>query len=207
MAGLDFDAVIKSLRDDGNLSNEQLELLDAAGEEVIGWDVSEYSQTFKITALESLGMRQLVLDAFDSMGVTDSRAVELPDAPPYLEDVGHPATSMKPDSAGTVLDKTPASAGDYDPADPTQWAKIGDQYFRWDGYRTTEQPNGRSHEITFIDHRMGAGNVLIPDPNQVAEAQLDGKGWFHKGYNCWILPNGKRAVEVKQTQLIAMRNA
>ncbi len=207
MAGLDFDAVIKSLRDDGNLSDEQLELLDIAGEEVIGWDVSKYSQTFKITALESLGMRQLVLNAFDSMGVTDSRAVVMPDAPPYLEDVGKPAVSGEPDSAGTRLDIEEASSGDYDPSDPTQFAKIEDQYFRWDGYRTTEQPNGRSHEITFIDHALGSGGVLVPNPNQVAEALRDGKGWFHKGYNCWILPNGKRAVEVKQAQLIAMRNA
>ncbi len=207
MPALDFNAVLKSLRDGGHLSDEQISVLDARREEVLTWDVGDFSEAFKITPLESLGMRKLVHDAYDSVGVTGDHTVEVPKLPPYLEKVGKPATSMKPDSAGTVLDKTPAETGDYDPSDPTQWAKIGDQFFRWDGYRSEEFPGGRSHEITFIDHKRGAGGLLIPNPNQVAEALRDGKGWFHKGYNCWILPNGKRAVEVKQAQLIAMRNA
>ncbi len=207
MPALDFDDVVKALRGGGHLSTEQVDRIDMLGEETIRWDVTEFVREFEITPLEALGMRQLVHDAYDGVGVTGGHIAEVPKLPSYLDDVGEPATSMKPDAAGTVLDKEPATTGDYDPGDPTQWEKIGDEYYRWDGYRSEEFPGGRSHRITFIDHRRGPGDVLIPDPNQVQAALDASQGWFHKSYECWILPNGKRAVEVGQERLMAVRNA
>ena len=205
MAAFDFDAVLKALAATEELDEGQLALIEVAGETVVSWDAGDYASNFEVSRLEALGIQRLVRDAFGAMGVTDTRAIEMPDGPPYLKNTGRIATYGKPDGAGTLQIKQEREVGDYDPTDPTQFAKIGDQYFRWDGKRNEQYPKGRPHEITFIDHRLVNG-IQVPDRDQVTEARLKQLGWFHKGYGCWVLPNGKRSVEVPQEQLIAMRN-
>ena len=206
MPGLDFDAVVKALTASEALDEGQLEMLKVAGESVIGWGVDEYMETLQISRLEAVGTQRLVRDAFNEMGVTRQQEITIPEKPPYLADAGEQATFQSKLGPGeTLIEKTKARTGDYDPRDSTQFAKIGDQFYRWDGQRTERHPFGLAHEIVFVEHKLVNG-ILMPDAKQGEAATTAGQGWFHKGYGCWIRPNGKRSVEVSQELLLKIRS-
>lgn len=206
MPGLDFDVIFKSLTASEAFDEGQLEVIHTAGEGVVGWGIDEYMEAFDIDRLKAVGAQRLVREAFNEMGVTSQQEIAIPEKPPYLEDPGRQATFEKERGpGGTLIEKTPSLAGDYDPSDSTQWVKIGDQYWRWDGQRNERYPFGQAHEIVFVEHRDVNG-VLMPDPKQGEAATVAGQGWFHKGYGCWIRPNGKRSAEVSQELLMKIRS-
>jgi hypothetical protein len=205
MAGIDLSKLLASLREADAFSEDQLGLLEAAGEEPITWSADDFAKQIGLSRLEAMAAHRLVREAFGDLGVTQERQHEIPKQPPYLLNPGKPATFGKPLDDGTKVIKTAASVGDYDPADPMQFQKIGDQYYRWDGQRTERHPFGQPHEVAFVDHRVVNG-VMVPDSVQASAALAKGQEWFHKGYGCWIRWNGKRSVEVGREALTAARN-
>lgn len=206
MLGFDFDAILKSLAASEVFDEGELETIKLAGEGIVGWDVDEYMEALGTTRMEAVGVRTLVRDAFNNMGVSRQQDITIPEKPPYLEDPGKVATFQKELGPGeTLIEKTRASTGDYDPTDPTQWAKIGDQFYRWDGQRNERYPFGWAHEIVFVEHKLQNG-ILMPNAKQGEAATTAGQGWFHKGYGCWIRPNGKRSAEISQELLMKVRS-
>lgn len=205
MPDIDFGEIIGKLREADVFSDDQMVLLEAAGDELLTWSPDDFVQTAGLTRLESMSAQRLVREAFGMLGVTEDRRYEIPERPPYLVDPGHPATYGKQKADGSRPVQKAGSTGDYDPKNPMQFMQIGDQYFRWDGKRSERHPYGQPHEITFVDHRI-IDRVPVPDPKQAAAALAAGLEWWHKGYECWIRWNGKRSVEVSREMLTAVRN-
>lgn len=202
---LDLTKILGSLREAEAFDEEQLSLIEAAGDELITWSAGELAEQIGLTRLEGIAVHRLVRDAFSALGVTEERRYEIPKRPPYLQDAGHMPIFGKPLLDGTKKITTPADTGDYDPTDSMQFAKIGDQFFRWDGQRNERWPYGQPHEVVFVDHRI-VNRIPVPDPKQAADATAKGQEWFHKGYGCWIRWSGKRSVEIGRETLTAVRN-
>ena len=205
MAGIDLTKIIASLREAEAFTDEQLDMIKLAGDELVMWSPDDFSEQIGLSRLEAMSAQKLVRDAFGALGVTEERRYEIPKTPPYLKNPGKAAKYGKPQEDGTRVVTTRADVGDYDPTDPMQFAKIGDQFWRWDGLRTERWPNGQPHEVVFVDHRIVSG-VMVPDAKQAVAATAKGQEWFHKGYGCWIRFNGKRSVEVSRETLTAVRN-
>lgn len=205
MPGIDMVAVIKSLSDSEAFTDDQIGLLEAAGEELLTYGEDEFTESMGMTRLEALAARGFVRDAFGAMGVTENVRFEIPQKPPYLTDPGSPQVYGETLDDGTRTVKKAGDKGDYNPEDPMQFAKIGDQFFRWDGQRNEHHPYGEPHEITFIHHTIVRG-VPVPEAKQVEAALAANLGWWHKAYKCWISGNGKRSVEVPRETLTDVRN-
>ncbi len=205
MAGFDLKKIVSALKAADAFSDEQLELIEAAGSELITWSPDDFSEQVGLSRLEGMSAQRLVRDAFGTLGVSEERRYEIPESPPYLKNPGWAAKTGKVQEDGTTTIMKAASTGDYDPSDPMQFAQIGDQFWRWDGQRSTRWPYGRPREVTFVDHRIVEG-VPVPDPIQASAAIANGQEWFHKGYDCWIRWNGKRSVEMTRAKLTSVRN-
>lgn len=130
-----------------------------------------------------------VIQQFKAGEVVDhTRAVSLPDFPPYL-----------------------ASWEDYDPTDPTQfWTAPTGEMFRWTGKWHGEftgqpiaEPKAKDiatrgpevRRVLQVPHHLSDG-IMVPDRDAAARAIRDGYDWFHRGYNTWITRGGKPVREV-----------
>jgi hypothetical protein len=197
------DAIIEALEATEAFTSEQLLALV---------DLSDEIQTVKaadlngFSAAEAQLAERTIRDAVEGYGVIEKRSLDLPEKPPYLENIGtvEEIDFNDLDRDGNPKVTKPADCGDYMPDDETQFVTIGDQSFRWDGKRTRRFPYGERHEIAFIDH-SNIGGVLLPNQDQAAEAMQVGKQWFHKGYRCWITEDGKKTGLVSRDRLDAVR--
>ena len=185
MAGFDLPKILTALRDADAFSDEQLELIEAAGSELITWSPDDFSEQVGLSRLEAMSAQRLVRDAFGALGVPEERRYEIPERPPYLKNPGYAAEPGKRLDDGTLTLKKPANVGDYDRSE------------RW--------PFGQPHEVVFVDHRIVSG-IPVPDPIQASAATAKGQEWFHKAYNCWIRSTGKRSVEMTRDKLMSVRN-
>lgn len=200
MAAFDITALVDAFTKTEAFSEDQLELLTEAGSDLQMWTIEEY-KGIGFSSAEVIVARQTVRDTF---GVIRPSDAVIPERPPYLEDVGFPPVFGKATDDGTITIKTQGSTGDYDPHDPLQFCIVGDQKFRWDGKRSVRFPVGARHEVAIVEHRIVNG-ILVPDAEQKTQAMLEGKQWFHRGYNCWISAQGKPLSHVPREQLTELR--
>ncbi len=201
MAAFDITALVEAFTKTEAFSEEQIGLLEEAGSDLQMWTIEEY-RGIGFNPAEAIVARQTVRD---TLGVIRPSDAVIPESPPYLKNVGYPPVFGKTTDDGTLTIKTPGSTGDYDPHDPLQFCIVGDQKFRWDGKRSARFPVGERHEIAIVEHRIVNG-ILVPDAEQKTQAMLEGKQWFHRGYNCWISREGKPLSQVPREQLTELRS-
>ena len=201
MATFDATGLLEAFTKTEAFSEEQLGLLSEVGSDIQMWTIEEY-KGLGFSSAEAIVARQTVRD---TLGVIRPSNAVIPDGPPYLKNPGKPPIFGKTTDDGTLTVKTQGSTGDYDPHDPLQFVIVGDQKFRWDGKRSARFPVGERHEIAIIEHRIVNG-VLVPDATQMMQAMLEGKQWFHRGYNCWVSVEGKPLSRVPREQLTELRS-
>lgn len=203
MADFDTTGLVEALKETEAFTDEQIKLLEGAGEDLQMWSLEEYME-LGLTRSDAIVARMTLRDSF---GVVPLNDVAIPDSPTYLKHKGRPPQIGKPLDDGTITHKRPADVGDYNPHDPMQFMKVGDQKFRFDGKRSERFPEGEIHEIAIITHRIQQDGVLMPDFQEAAEAMTEGKQWFHRHYNCWISTAGKPLSPVARDKIIEMRGA
>ncbi|KKL22953.1 hypothetical protein LCGC14_2430250 [marine sediment metagenome] len=200
MTAFDITALVEAFKKTEAFSEEQIGLLEEADSDLQMWTIEEY-KGIGFNPAEAIVARQTVRD---TLGVIRPSDAVIPETPPYLKDVGYPPVFGKTtDDGGKTIKKT-ASVGGYDPHDPLQFCIVGDQKFRWDGKRSERFLVGERHEIAIVEHNIVNG-LLVPDMEQARKVELEGKQWFHRGYNCWISIDGKPLSRVPREKLSEMR--
>ena len=203
MAVFDPTVLIDALRETEVFSDEQIELAEAAGDDLQAWTVERFME-IDFPRAEAMVAYRTVRTAVEQYAVTEEVKLTIPEEPSYLSDTGKVPVFGKTHEDGTLTVESDGTKGDYDPSDPTQFVTVGDQMFRWDGKRSARFPKGERHEVVIMPHKLVNG-VHIPDAAQATAAKLAGHEWFHKGYDCWITGDGKPYGIVPRETLDAMR--
>ncbi len=198
-----IDNTLDALRKADAFTDEQIALFVKVGDNLPSRSAADF-EAMGLNRAETVLAERTIHDTVATFGVTEEVKVTIPEKPPYLKDFGWPAELGELDDDGNPEIIKPASSGDYDPHDSTQFVNVGDQMFRWAGNRTTLRPFGDRHEIAIIDHKSIDG-VLMPNQEQARKAMADGKQWFNRHYNCWINVDGKPLSFVSRKQLNDVR--
>lgn len=176
-----FLAVPDRVFDDTDIKNMEL-AEEAAFGDPGNWNVDVFKEVLECDPAKAIVARQVISQFRSDQAIErpNEQAI-IPNFPPYLQ-------------KGTGTGK--GAVIGYNPHDPSQyWVEPNSgKMYRWDGKRI-EGPNdrwpyGEPRQVVIVKHTP-VGDILVPDEQEMHNANVAEMDWYHHGYKCWIGKGGK----------------